>query len=117
MPPVAEVQRALRWAGLYDGALDGQSGPATRAAIDARVAAVGGNVYDILMISVADIGYLEGPIYRDAGPTSLVLLGGTLIMTAVLAAGLLMRDRKWIGFEGVSIPLIYVGTVALAVVG
>ena len=78
---------------------------------------VGGNVYDILMISIADAGYLEGPIYRDAGPTSLVLLGGTLVMTAVLAAGLLMRDRKWIGFEGVSIPLIYVGTVALAVVG
>ena len=78
---------------------------------------VGGNVYDILMISVADVGYLEGPIYRDAGPTSLILLGGTLVMTAVLAAGLLMRDRKWIGFEGVSIPLIYVGTVALALVG
>lgn len=78
---------------------------------------VGGNVYDILMISLADIGYLEGPIYRDAGPTSLVLLGGTLIMTAVLAAGLLMRDRKGIGFEGVSIPLIYVATVVLAVVG
>ena len=78
---------------------------------------VGGNVYDILMISVADIGYLEGPIYRDAGPTSLVLLGGTLIMTAVLAAGLLMRDRKWIGFEGISIPSIYVATVVLAVVG
>ncbi|MDK3256232.1 sodium:calcium antiporter [Blastococcus capsensis] len=77
---------------------------------------VGGNVYDILMISVADIGYLDGPIYRDAGPTSLVLLGGTLVMTAVLAAGLLMRDRKWIGFEGVSIPLIYVGTVVLALV-
>lgn len=78
---------------------------------------VGGNVYDILMISVADLGYLEGPIYRDAGPTSLVLLGGTLLMTAVLAAGLLMRDRKWIGFEGVSIPLMYVGSVALALVG
>ncbi|MGY1825556.1 sodium:calcium antiporter [Blastococcus sp. SYSU DS0541] len=76
---------------------------------------VGGNVYDILMISVADVGYLEGPIYRDAGPTSLILVGGTLLMTAVLAAGLLMRDRKWIGFEGVSIPLIYVGTVVLAV--
>ncbi|MGY2085818.1 sodium:calcium antiporter [Blastococcus sp. SYSU DS0539] len=78
---------------------------------------VGGNVYDILMISVADVGYLEGPIYRDAGPTSLVLVGGTLVMAAVLAAGLLMRDRKWIGFEGVSIPLIYVGTVVLALVG
>lgn len=42
MPPVEDVQRALRWAGLYDGALDGQSGPATRAAIAARIAATGG---------------------------------------------------------------------------
>jgi cation:H+ antiporter len=74
---------------------------------------VGGNVYDVLMITVADLGYLEGPLYRDAGPTSLVLLGGTLLMTAVLAGGLILRDRKWIGFEGVSIPLIYLGTVAL----
>ena len=74
---------------------------------------VGGNVYDVLMITIADLGYLEGPLYRDAGPTSLVLLGGTLLMTAVLAGGLILRDRKWIGFEGVSIPLIYLGTVAL----
>jgi cation:H+ antiporter len=74
---------------------------------------VGGNVYDLLMITVADVAYLEGPLYRSAGPTSLVLLGGTILMTAVLAGGLLMRDRKWIGFEGVSIPLIYLGTVAL----
>jgi cation:H+ antiporter len=76
---------------------------------------VGGNVYDILMIAIADVAYLDGPIYRDAGPTSLVLVGGTLLMTAVLAAGLIMRDRKWIGFEGISIPLVYVGTVVLAV--
>ncbi|RFU23532.1 sodium:calcium symporter [Geodermatophilus marinus] len=74
---------------------------------------VGGNVYDVLMITVADLAYLQGPLYRDAGPTSLVLLGGTLLMTAVLAAGLILRDRKWIGFEGVSIPLVYAGTVAL----
>jgi cation:H+ antiporter len=74
---------------------------------------VGGNVYDVLMITVADLAYLEGPLYRDAGPTSLVLLGGTLLMTAVLAGGLILRDRKWIGFEGISIPLIYLGTVAL----
>ncbi|MGY2066807.1 sodium:calcium antiporter [Blastococcus sp. SYSU DS0619] len=74
---------------------------------------IGGNVYDVLMITVADVAYLEGPIYRDAGPTSLVLLGGTVLMIAVLAGGLLMRDRKWIGFEGVTIPLVYAGTVAL----
>jgi cation:H+ antiporter len=74
---------------------------------------VGGNVYDTLMIALADIAYLEGPLYRDAGPTSLVLLGGTLFMTATVTAGLVMRERRWIGFEGVSIPLIYVGTIAL----
>jgi cation:H+ antiporter len=74
---------------------------------------VGGNVYDLLMITVADLFYLEGPIYRAAGPTSLVLLGGTVLMTAVLAGGLILRDRKGIGFEGISIPLIYVGTIAL----
>jgi cation:H+ antiporter len=74
---------------------------------------VGGNVYDVLMITIADLAYLDGPLYRDAGPTSLVLLGGTLLMTAVLAGGLILRDRTWIGFEGVSIPLVYLGTVAL----
>ena len=43
MPPMLEVQRALHWAGLYDGALDGQPGPATRKAIDAQIAASGGD--------------------------------------------------------------------------
>ncbi|MGY1916071.1 sodium:calcium antiporter [Blastococcus sp. SYSU DS0973] len=74
---------------------------------------IGGNVYDVLMITLADVAFLDGPIYRAAGPTSLVLLGGTILMIAVLAGGLLMRDRKWIGFEGISIPLVYAGTVAL----
>lgn len=38
MPPLEDVQRALRWAGHYDGAIDGQTGPRTRAAIAAEVA-------------------------------------------------------------------------------
>ena len=33
MPPLEEVQRALRWAGHYDGPIDGKDGPMTRAAI------------------------------------------------------------------------------------
>lgn len=40
MPPLDEVQRALRWAGRYDGAIDGKSGPQTRDAIAAEVAAL-----------------------------------------------------------------------------
>jgi cation:H+ antiporter len=75
---------------------------------------IGGNAYDVLMVALADVGYLEGPLYRDAGPTSLVLLGGTALMTAVLAGGLVMRERRWVGFEGISIPVIYAGTVLLA---
>jgi cation:H+ antiporter len=76
---------------------------------------IGGNAYDTLMIAVADIVYGRGSLYVDAGPTSLVLLGGTVMMTATLTAGLVMRERRWIGFEGVSIPLIYLGTIALVV--
>ncbi|MGY5884785.1 sodium:calcium antiporter [Modestobacter lacusdianchii] len=77
---------------------------------------VGGNVFDMLMIAVADLGYLDGSLYRDAGSTSLVLLGGTMLLIAVLTAGLVMRDRKGIGFEGLLIPVIYAATVGLAVI-
>jgi cation:H+ antiporter len=76
---------------------------------------IGGNVFDTLMIAVADVAYTEGPVYRDAGASSLVLLGGTMLMTTVLTAGLVMRDRKGIGFEGVLLPLIYLATTGLAI--
>ena len=49
-------------------------------------------------------GYRDGTIYEAAGPSSLVLLAGTAFMSAVLAIGLLVRDRRGIGFEGVAIP-------------
>lgn len=39
LPPLDQTQRALRWAGHYDGAIDGQDGPRTRAAIAAEIAA------------------------------------------------------------------------------
>lgn len=40
MPPMDEVQRALRWVGRYDGEIDGKSGPQTREAIAAETAAL-----------------------------------------------------------------------------
>lgn len=40
MPPLDEVQRALRWAGHYEGDIDGKNGPMTQAAIAAEVAAL-----------------------------------------------------------------------------
>lgn len=77
---------------------------------------IGGNVFDTLMIAAADLFYLEGSVYASAGPSSLVLLGGTMLITVVLAGGLIMRERRGIGFEGLAIPVLYGGTVALAVV-
>ena len=76
---------------------------------------IGGNLFDSLMIPVADAAYTDGTIYEAAGPSSLVLLGGTALMTAVLAAGLLVRERKGIGFEGLAIPAVYGLTVAGAI--
>ncbi|MFC8922988.1 sodium:calcium antiporter [Cellulosimicrobium sp. NPDC057127] len=77
---------------------------------------IGGNVFDTLMIAVADVSYLDGSVYAAAGPSSLVLLGGTVLLTTLLAGGLIMRDRQGVGFEGVAIPLAWAGTVTLAVV-
>lgn len=37
MPPLDEVQKALRWAGYYDGEIDGKTGPNTRAAINREI--------------------------------------------------------------------------------
>lgn len=39
MPPLDQVQKALRWAGHYDGDIDGKSGPQTRAAMQAEIMA------------------------------------------------------------------------------
>lgn len=38
LPPLEDVQRALRWAGHYTGAIDGKDGPMTQAAIRAEIA-------------------------------------------------------------------------------
>ncbi|UFU01686.1 hypothetical protein LQF12_09110 [Ruania suaedae] len=76
---------------------------------------VGGNVYDMLMLALADVAYLEGSVYSAAGQDSLILVGGTLLITAILIAGLLARHRRGIGFEGVSIPVIYLSIIALMV--
>lgn len=43
MPELADVQRALRWSGHYDGAIDGKDGPKTRLAIAQEVVALRGH--------------------------------------------------------------------------
>jgi cation:H+ antiporter len=78
---------------------------------------IGGNAFDALMIFLADITYLPGPVYSAASSAGLLLSGATTLMTVTLAAGLIMRDRRGIGFEGMTIPVVYAIAVILLVTG
>jgi cation:H+ antiporter len=77
---------------------------------------VGGNTFDMLFVAVADVAYRDGSLYAEMRDRDLVLIGVTLLMSAILAAGLLRRQRARIGFEGVAIVLAYLtGVVAVSV--
>lgn len=43
MPPLEDIQRALRWAGHYEGAIDGKDGPMTQTAIAQEVVRLRGS--------------------------------------------------------------------------
>ncbi len=77
---------------------------------------IGGNAFDALMIFLADATYRSGSVYTASSSAGLLLAGATIVMTVALATGLIMRDRRGVGFEGVAIPVVYVATVILLVV-
>ena len=68
---------------------------------------IGGNTFDVLFIAAGDAAFRDGPIYAAIGPSTLFLLATTALLTAVLAAGLIYRERTGIGFEGFAILAIY----------
>ncbi|MGV9765095.1 sodium:calcium antiporter [Micromonospora tulbaghiae] len=77
---------------------------------------LGGNAFDSLMILLADGTYRSGSIYSEANLSGLLFTGMTTLMTATLAAALIIRERRGVGFEGIAIPAIYVATVALLLI-
>lgn len=75
---------------------------------------VGGNFFDILFVSAADLVFLEGSIYHASGVTERedFLIGFTILLNVILLLGLLYRQRKGpanIGFESLLMLLVYVG--------
>ncbi|MDT0269708.1 cation transporter [Streptomyces sp. DSM 44915] len=88
-----------------------------RGAVTLAIAAVvGGNCLDALNLVVGDLAYRGGSIYHAASDDQLLLTAGALVMTTVLLGGLLVRqERGWLrlGFDGVLLIVIYVGTVAV----
>lgn len=75
---------------------------------------VGGNTFDVLFIAAADLFFTGGSVYHDAGAGSVLLLALTVLLVSLLAAGLVTRERRFIGFEGIAILVAYAaGVVAL----
>ena len=75
---------------------------------------VGGNSFDVLFVFVADIAFTSGSVYNAVDGAAVFLLSLTVLLTALLAAGMLTRERRHIGFEGLAILGCYfAGVVAL----
>ena len=79
---------------------------------------IGGNTFDVLFVAAADVAYRGGSIYHAADASAIFLTALTVLLTATLAAGMLGRERRHIGFEGVGILLFYgLGVVSLVALG
>ena len=77
---------------------------------------VGGNTFDVLFLSLSDLAYRDGSIYHAMVARDALLVVAGILMTAILLMGLVMRDRRGIGFEGMAILFVYAGVVALQIV-
>lgn len=79
---------------------------------------IGGNTFDTLFVAVGDIVHRPGSIYAAIEQSDLFVIGWTLLMTGILGAGLLRRQRGRIGFEGVAILGLYItGLLTLVTMG
>lgn len=76
---------------------------------------VGGNTFDVLFLSLSDVAYREGSLYHALLPRDLLVIVAGIIITAILLMGLILRDRRAIGFEGVAILTIYAALAAILV--
>lgn len=81
---------------------------------------VGGNAFDTLFVAVSDGFYAGGSIYHAMSGRQEFLLALSIMMTAILLAGMVRRERSGpanIGFEGLLLILCYalaVGIMAFA---
>ncbi|XBQ15953.1 MAG: sodium:calcium antiporter [Oceanicaulis sp.] len=76
---------------------------------------IGGNVFDTLFLAISDTAYTEGSLYHAMTDKTVMALSSTLLMTAVLILGLLRRQKKGIGFEGITIVGVYALYAAVVV--
>lgn len=68
---------------------------------------VGGNTFDVLFVAASDVAYREGSIYAAVTQADIFTLAWTMLIASIVTAGLVQRDRKGIGFEGIAVVVIY----------
>jgi cation:H+ antiporter len=74
---------------------------------------IGGNTFDVLFLSLSDFAYREGSIYHAMTQADGLMLVGATVITTILLMGLIMRERRGIGFEGLGILITYGGLMAI----
>ena len=80
---------------------------------------IGGNTFDTLFLTAADIGYREGSLYHAVPLLDYFWVVSAILMTGILLGGLILRQRigpARIGAESVLLVLIYAGAVAVQAV-
>ncbi|MHA3976131.1 sodium:calcium antiporter [Halovulum sp. GXIMD14794] len=79
---------------------------------------IGGNTFDVLFLSLADVGYREGSIYHAVTMDDWFWLATGLVMTCVITMGMLYREKNGpgnIGTESLAVLLIYAGAISVQV--
>lgn len=78
---------------------------------------IGGNTFDVLFLSAADVAYRDGSLYNAVGADSRFWTLVGIVMTGLLLLGMIRRQPHGIaniGFESVGLLLVYVGAVIVA---
>lgn len=79
---------------------------------------IGGNGFDMLFVTASDIVYREGSLYAAVDQEITLLIGLGVVLNLLLAAGLVRRQERGIGFEGFAVLAGYlVGVVSLYAIG
>ena len=72
----------------------------------------GSNLFNILVLAVDDIAYLQGPLLSDISPAHAMSAFSALMMTGVAIGGLLYRPRsrvfKTVGWASIGLFVVYV---------
>lgn len=81
---------------------------------------IGGNTFDTLFLTAADVAYRDGSLYHAIGTADRFWTATGVLMTAILLAGLVFRERSGparMGLESLALLIVYAGAIALQATG